>query len=109
LYATTIETAIRNGWAVPGDYVRLDDPNIQFVRNYNLWLEKRTSLKRSFGVDVFEKTIDVGEVAQFARVRSSWVEYCALVEEQYKQFRRAKRSFKLLERKVNKERDGVHR
>jgi hypothetical protein len=109
IFATTVEKALDHEWAVPGQYVNLDDPNIRFVREYNLWLEKRRTLMQSFGVDVFQKTIDVQEMARFARAEKSWEAYCKSVDDNYKQFKRAKQRFKTLRRTIDRERDGVYR
>ncbi len=109
LFATTVEKALQHGWAIPGQYVNLDDPNIRFVYEYNLWLEKRRALIKSFGIDVFQNAIDIKEIMQFERAAKSWKAYCKDVDENYNQFKQTKRSFKKLERKLNSERDGVYR
>ncbi len=109
IFATTVEKALEHEWAVPGQYVNLDEPNIRFVREYNLWLEKRRELIQSFGVDVFQKTIDIQEMAQFARTKKSWEAYCKSVDENYKQFKLAKQRFKVLKKTIDRERDGVYK
>ena len=109
IFATTIEKALDSEWAIPGQYVDLDEPNIRFVREYNLWLEKRRALAQSFGVDAFRKTIDIKEMAQFVRAEKSWKVYCESVDESYKQFKLAKQRFKVLKKRLDRERNGVWR
>ena len=109
IFATTVEEAIKYKWASPGQYINLDDPNIRFVREYNLWLEKRRALVKSFGVDVFQKTIDIKELSQFARTEKSWEVYCKSVDENYKQFKLAKQRFKVLKKRLDRERNGVYK
>lgn len=109
LFASTVEQALKAKVVVPGQYIDLSDPNIRFVREYNLWVEKRTAIVRSFGIDALRHTIDVKELAQFDRVVVSFEAYCAEVERNYAQYKRTKKAFKGLERAVNKERDGVYR
>ncbi len=109
LFASTVEQALKARVVVPGQYIDLADPNIRFVREYHLWIEKRTAIVRSFGVDALRHTIDVKELAQFERVVVSFEAYCAEVERNYAQYKRTKKAFKNLERAVNREHDGVYR
>lgn len=108
LFATTIEKALQDGRAIPGRYIDLDDPNIWFVREYNLWLEKRDALVKSFGVDIFRNVIDLKEMMQFEKAEASWVEYYKSVDDCYRQFKQARRSFKKLKQRLDKERDGAY-
>ncbi len=109
LFASTVEQALKNKVVVPGQYIDLADPNVRFVREYNLWVEKRTAIVRSFGVDALGHTIDVKELAQFERVVVSFEDYCAEVERNYAQYKRTKKAFKDLERAVDREHNGVYR
>lgn len=109
LFASTVEQALTARLVVPGQYIDLADPNTRFVREYNLWIEKRTAIVGSFGVDALRHTIDVKELVQFERVVSSFETYCVEVEGNYAQYKRAKKAFKKLERAVDRERDGVYR
>ena len=109
LFASTVEQALKNKVVVPGQYIDMADPNVRFVREYNLWVEKRTAIVRSFGVDALRRTIDVKELAQFDRVVVSFKAYCAEVEKNYAQYKRTKKAFKGLERAVDREHDGVYR
>ena len=109
LFASTVEQALKAGVVVPGQYIDMADPNIRFVREYNLWIEKRTAIVSSFGVDALRHTIDVKELVQFERVVVSFEAYCVEIEGNYAQYKRTKKAFKSLERVVNRERDGVYR
>ncbi len=109
LFGSTVEQALENKVIVPGQYIDMTDPNVRFVREYNLWVEKRTAIVRSFGVDVLRNVIDVKELAQFDRVVVSFEAYCAEVERNYAQYKKTKKAFKGLERAVDREHDGVYR
>jgi len=109
LFATTVEKALRDGVVIPGQQVDFAQPNIWFVREYNLWIEKRTALAEAFGIDIFREAIDVQEMMKFERATTAWKDYCAGVEENYKQYKRANKAFKDLERTLGRERDGVYR
>ena len=109
LFATTVEKALKDKVVIPGQYIDLTDPNIHFVRKYNLWVAKRSAIVESFGIDALRNTIDVKEAAQFDRVVASFEAYCLEVESNYRQYKRTKKAFKSLERAVNTEHDGVHR
>ncbi len=109
LFASTVEQALKARLVVPGQYIDLADPNTRFVREYNLWIEKRTAIVGSFGVDALRHTIDVKELVQFERVVVSFEAYCVEIEGNYAQYKRAKKAFKKLERAVDRERDGVYR
>ena len=109
LFGSTVEQALKARVVIPGQYIDLTDPNTRFVREYNLWVEKRTAIVSSFGVDALRHTIDVKELVQFDRVVVSFEAYCAEVERNYAQYKETKKAFKGLERAVNRERDGVYR
>ncbi len=109
LFGSTVEQALKDKVVIPGQYINLADPNVRFVREYNLWVEKRTAIVRSFGVDALRRTIDVKELAQFDRVAVSFEAYCAEVERNYAQYKKTKKAFKNLERAVDREHDGVYR
>lgn len=108
LFATTVEKALEDGVVVPGQYVDFTRPDIRFIREYNLWTEKRAALVKAFGIDIFREAIDIKEMTQFDRAISAWVEYCDTVEKNYKQFKRTRQAFKKLERALEQERDGVY-
>ncbi len=109
LFGSTVEQALENKVIVPGQYIDMTDPNVRFVREYNLWVEKRTAIVRSFGVDVLRNVIDGKEMAQFDRAVVAFEAYSAEVERNYAQYKKTKKAFKNLERAVDREHDGVYR
>ena len=104
----TIEEALKSHLVLPGEHVDFRDPVIRFRREYNMWMEMRTTLVKKFGFRIFREAIDIKEMTQFDRATTAWEDYCAAMEDNYKQFKRVKKAYRNQVKTLDKEREVVY-
>lgn len=108
VFGLTIEEALKTHLVLPGEYIDFRNPVIRFRREYNLWMEMRSTLVKKFGFRIFREAIDIKEMTQFDRATTAWEDYCVAMEEQYKQFKRTKRAYKEQSKALDKEREMAY-